>query len=518
MNRHLRPIAVSAILIVVIFGWLASEISKGVLVATDELLTAERTREMVITGEKWLVHFNFEPSFEKPPLQYWLGTLTLERFKNRSAAIRVWSLFYGALTAAALGWLVFLLEPNRPWLIPLSVGVLVACPLFSTQATRGLLDIGLAFFTVLVFAFAELARKQPRWWIAVSLACWIASLQKVPFPFVIWLLILGVRATSRAERQLLRSKWLPISLLLALALMSLWPLLQVVKYKMQVAPLFYEEAVAWPARELGSRPLFDVPLHMLIDGGACGLLALFAPFVIGLGKPDRVSNPAREIALVSIVVLSVVSISNFRESRYVTPIIPCLCLLVAVLLYRLLARRAWIGRTAVAALVIVIGAGLIETKIEIDHVEGKPRNELMYRLLPFLTGRKDVTDEKLIADQLGKIQAPGVKIVLVKSEKAGVDLLWTSFYLFHAELRSRVTNYTPAQIRDRPPAAPLVGVCVKRDFPVVQQLYPNVLTELVRKQFVCWRVPVAANVSEKISDSIGQQSVPADVPKPLPLF
>jgi len=44
--------------------WLVLEIPKGTLVATDELLTAERTREMLST-EPWVVHFNFKPSFEK---------------------------------------------------------------------------------------------------------------------------------------------------------------------------------------------------------------------------------------------------------------------------------------------------------------------------------------------------------------------------------------------------------------------------------------------------------------------
>src|SRR5438309_10152030 len=143
-NQRVRAIAAAGLVIVCVFGWLASEIPNGTLLETDELLTAERTREMLLT-EPWVVNFNFQRSFEKPPLQYWLTTLPLARLENRTLAVRIWPLLYGGLTMVALGWLVFLVEPNRPWLLPLSVAVLASCPLFSREASRGLLDAGLAF-------------------------------------------------------------------------------------------------------------------------------------------------------------------------------------------------------------------------------------------------------------------------------------------------------------------------------------------------------------------------------------
>src|SRR6266404_943599 len=138
-ERH-RAIATAGLVCVIMLGWLCLEIPKGTLVATDELLTAERSREMLSTGP-WLVHFNFRPSFEKPPLQYWLTSLTLPRLENPSLAVRIWPVVYAVLTAVALAWLVLTIEPHRPWLGPLSVAVLFSCPLFATQATRGLLDI-----------------------------------------------------------------------------------------------------------------------------------------------------------------------------------------------------------------------------------------------------------------------------------------------------------------------------------------------------------------------------------------
>jgi hypothetical protein len=146
------------------------------------------------------------------------------------------------------------------------------------------------------------------------------------------------------------------------------------------------------------------------------------------------------------------------------------------------------GRTIVA-LVVLLVAGFVETKIRIDHLEGKvDRKGVIDHLLPFLTVPRDVTDEKVIAEKLGMLQREGTKTVLIKSIKPGAELLWDSFYLFHGKFRFPVTKYTVDEIRARPPQPPLVGACVLRDLPVIQETYPNVEVELTRARFVCWQV------------------------------
>src|SRR5262249_40501454 len=175
--------------------------------------------------------FNFQHSFEKPPLQYWLTSLTLPHFQNRALAVRVWPLFYAVLTLVAVASLVCLLKPDHPWLIPLTIAILISAPFFNSESARGLLDIGLTFFTVLIFVFAGLARKKPAWWMAAAVASWLGSLQKFPIPFLFWMLIIAVRLFNQADRRELRSGrgWLIGSLIVALALMSIWPLLQLIK-------------------------------------------------------------------------------------------------------------------------------------------------------------------------------------------------------------------------------------------------------------------------------------------------
>src|SRR5437667_1599259 len=259
-TQRKRAIASGVAVILCVLGWLGFEIPRGILTNTDELFTAERTREMLDT-EPWVVHYNFQRSFEKPPLQYWLTTLTLPRLQNRTLAVRIWPLLYGGLTMVALGWLVFLVEPNRPWLLPLSVAVLASCPLFSREASRGLLDAGLAFFTTMAIVLAQLARNRPVWWLGVAATCLLGSLQKFPLPFLVWVLIVSVWMTSPVERAKLRSPWLLASMVLAIAAMAIWPLIQITKYGMSVSHVFHEEVVVWTgATKLGTRPYLKFQL------------------------------------------------------------------------------------------------------------------------------------------------------------------------------------------------------------------------------------------------------------------
>ena len=472
-RQRAQAVAVTGFIILAFAVWLGLEAPRGIMSGTDELLTAERTREMLMT-EPWVVYYNFHRSFEKPPLQYWLTSLTLPRFENRAVAVRIWPLVYGVLTAAVLGWLVFLIKPDQPWLIPLTLAILISAPLFSSESARGLLDIGLTFFTVLVFVFAELARKNPVWWMAAAVACWIGSLQKIPLPFLIWVLILIVRLTNQADRRELRNGlgWLTGSLVLSIALMSIWPLLQFFKYQMPVGDLYHDEVVVWLGPSgLGQRPYFEVPMALSLAGGLCGFLSLLAPFVILFSKTERPSPAIREMAIVTVAWVALLIVTNFRHVRYAIPVLPALCLLLALIFYRFLKQPPPVRTRAAAALVVLLIAGFVHGQIRIN-----------------VWGR-DVTDEKMIAEKLGALQGPGIQTVLIRAVVPGNDLLWDSFYLFHGNFRFPVIKLTTDEIRASPPKPPLIGASVARDFPVVQQLYPNVQVELTRAQFICWRVP-----------------------------
>ena len=122
------------------------------------------------------------------------------------------------------------------------------------------------------------------------------------------------------------------------------------------------------------------------------------------------------------------------------------------------------------SLTLVLLAGFVQTKLQIDF------------------RRKDFADEKVVAEELGTRQRQGVRTVLIKAVNVGSDLHFSSFYLFQGNLRFPVTKYTVNEIQQSPPAPPLIGVCVARDLPKVQAVYPGLQIQFTRAHFILWRV------------------------------
>jgi 4-amino-4-deoxy-L-arabinose transferase-like glycosyltransferase len=466
-RNRLWPIAAAGLLIVCTAVWLGFKIPNGILTYPDELLAAERAREMLILG-RGSVHFNFHESFAKPPLQYWLTTLTLPRFSNSSTAVRLWPLVYGVLTAVAVGWLAFLLDPKRPWLIPLAVAIYVSCPLFSTEASRALLDTGLAFFTTLAVGFAQLARRHPAWWLGVAIACWLGALQKIPIIFLIWMIIVVIRLTTATERP--SSGWLIGSALLAVALVLIWPLIQHAKYQMPLIRAFAgdEPSVLFGEKRLGSRPYFEVLDGLLASGWAGGSFAIFAAVTFVFLKQRDLAKPVTEISILSLAIVILSVILNFRSVRYVLPIVPCLSLVLAFFLCRLLEQSRKIRTGTIAFIVLFLLAGFIQAEIKMHH------------------RGPDASNERRVAQKLGELQREGVFTVLLRSTEVKTPLRSNAFYLFHGNLHFPVERRRLEEFEKDPPPRPALGVCLARSFPKVQEVYPEAKVQLALDQFICW--------------------------------
>ena len=55
----------------------------------DEINFAESAREMMITGDYFRVHINFEPFWEKPPFFFWLQVVSMKIFGINEFAARL---------------------------------------------------------------------------------------------------------------------------------------------------------------------------------------------------------------------------------------------------------------------------------------------------------------------------------------------------------------------------------------------------------------------------------------------
>ena len=459
--------AASSLLVIFLVGYLFFLIQEGSLISKDEFITVERSREMLLRG-RGAVRDNFAVSALKPPLQYWLTTLTLPLFKRPEMAVRIWPLLFGTLTAIATGWLAYLIEPKRPWLVPLGVALLMACPLFLMYTTSGRLDAGLTLFTTFGIVFAQLARREPKWWLAVAIVCWLCTLQKIPLVALIWFIIVAVRYFSPSQCATLRTPWLPASVLLALALMAVWPLIQMRKYG--VPPLdffFFDEArIMISPSHLGAKPFLEVPFR-LVTTWPCGAVALFAAVAVQLAR-NKDSRPAElEISSIALAVLLLIVLVGFRNGRYLMPLLPCFCVLLAPFLFSL-----WENRRPFTSflLLFVAVSSLLGPEIGRRIVEGR---------------RHDYPEEKLIADKLGSLQqGESAQIVILEPDKR---VLPEQFYLFYGNLRTPVEPWSVTDMEAAHPSRPAIGVCNIRDLGAVRENYREVRIEMAQGQFICWR-------------------------------
>lgn len=96
----------------------------------DEINFAESAREMLITGEYFRVHINFEPFWEKPPLFFWLQAASMKLFGVNEFAARFPNAICGIITltfiyhhtkhlfskSVAKWWVLFMIGSFTPFL------------------------------------------------------------------------------------------------------------------------------------------------------------------------------------------------------------------------------------------------------------------------------------------------------------------------------------------------------------------------------------------------------------------
>src|SRR6056297_3482725 len=68
----------------------------------DEINFAESAREMIVTGDYLTVQINYEPFWEKPPLFFWLQSLSMKVFGINEFAARFPNVVCGIVTLIML--------------------------------------------------------------------------------------------------------------------------------------------------------------------------------------------------------------------------------------------------------------------------------------------------------------------------------------------------------------------------------------------------------------------------------
>lgn len=354
------PIAATLALIAVFAWYYLLLIPHGGISIYDEFYSLERSASFARQGDWWTVYSLNEPTFKKPPLQYWMVAWLFELDADLEVALRLPSMLFAILTLAATALLAAAIAPGLPWAMPASVLLLASSQHFWHQATTAMLNTGTVFFATLAIASVILAAKRPHWYYVAAAAIVVGSLQKAPSALVLvamYFMVLWSTARWHGQsfhktfrsNEFRRSLW--ISLLGVLA----WPLLQAVLHGFgEVLDTYDDEMLerfaptidsgeVQGADELRTLIFWREPVLRLIGIGALALL----PWI--LRRVDLVALPI----MFAIFVVAMALASGRVYSHYTLVFLPVLIVSIAVILASL--RRIWL--LAIVAIAISVQSG-----------------------------------------------------------------------------------------------------------------------------------------------------------------
>jgi 4-amino-4-deoxy-L-arabinose transferase-like glycosyltransferase len=322
----------------------------------DEGRYAEISREMAASGDWVTPRLNGIKYFEKPPLQYWAGALSLKLLGVNEAGARLYTVMCGLIALLA----VFVAA--RRWLTPdgalLSVAVLLSSPYFLGLAGVVTLDMGLTAWTTvaacaLLVAMGEASPvKRRRWmllaWAGMALAVLSKGLVGLVFPAAAVFLLCLVQRDWRLLGQL---EWLR-GLALFLAIAAPWFVL-VSRANPEFAHFFFvhehfERFLTRTHRR--SEPAWYF-LPILFAGFLPWMLTLLPAAWDGWRREaTREAFPWRRFALRwSGFILAFFSASGSKLPAYILPAFPLLALVVGDWLSRIPGERLWKFVAPVAA-------------------------------------------------------------------------------------------------------------------------------------------------------------------------
>jgi 4-amino-4-deoxy-L-arabinose transferase-like glycosyltransferase len=369
------PLIAAGVILVVLAVYYGSFLLVGTIGHGDEYLTLDRSHSFLIRDDPWVVFSENQPTFKKPPLQYWITAGLMEQGLDLRIALRLPSYVFALLTLAAVGWLAFLVLPSNPWVIPTSMLLMAGSKRFWDNAISALLDSGAIFFATVAVAATLSVQRSPRWWYVVALACGVGALQKAPIPIVFVALIVAglflVRGLRDLElRRAFANRHFVISVVIAFLLMAFWPVLQWLRFG---AASFGEAYVSQMAGRFspfgkandGGFSAFSLLMDGEIPLRLAGMIALYwLPF--RLQRPELLAL-ALPFTLYALIVTFATGFVSPRYSLFFLP--GMMAALTALILTALPESR---GRLAAVVIMSVVTLGPFKTvaQLRLDESEG----------------------------------------------------------------------------------------------------------------------------------------------------
>jgi 4-amino-4-deoxy-L-arabinose transferase-like glycosyltransferase len=314
--------AVTAISIAIFFSHLGSY---G-LWEPDEARYAEIAREMA-TGGSWIVpHLNYVAYVEKPPLLYWLTTISFHIFGINEFAARL-PVAISALIGVLATYLFTLRTFGRRRAI-LAAAILATSPIYAVMAQVLTTDMLLtAMVTVASFAFFLHWREGGRWCWLAYLAMGLGVMTKGPVGVVLPVLsIVLFLAWNRELRGALGRFHVIPGLALTMLIAAPWFVAMTIREPGFFDFYFIGEHVR---RVFETDYSHSEAFYFYLPVLAIGLLpwSMLVPFLTWRSLPK---NPARRFCLIAAAVtLIAFSCASAKLIPYILPAIPPLAVLIA---------------------------------------------------------------------------------------------------------------------------------------------------------------------------------------------
>jgi 4-amino-4-deoxy-L-arabinose transferase-like glycosyltransferase len=387
------------------------DLGEGTFQPWDAFYTFLRSRNILESGDWLTIHYNFEPSFKKPPLQYWLTALLLSAGWEPTFALRIWPFVFGICVLVLTGVVARTIAPGRPWAAPSAVMLAAASPMFWVHAQQGMLDTGQAFFLLATLGAALLAARDSRWWLLAGAAVGLGFLQKTPVALLALTLWVGTQqrldpAGVYAWQQLRNDRWFRWAAVIALVLCVLWPLVQVLRHGGDFLDVFFYQEMAsrfspLPEKRHGTFPGSTVQwLGWLRDDAAhVWLPSLLVLPVVLCSRRFRDDPRLRGLAwLIVACCLFLAAAGGKTSPRYLLVVLPVLSIVSAVALTTLFSRPL----VAPLLCAVLLGANL-PALLE----------------APAFARRFDYREERRVSELFREILRPGEQPVFIRIGKQG---------------------------------------------------------------------------------------------------
>jgi len=168
INKNDAPAFCSAAIIVFSAVIIFSKISLNALNYFDDAYYAEKAKEILTTGDMWLVHFAGNVTYDNPPLHFWITALFLKIFGINEFGVRFPSAIFVLMTMI-LCYRMAVFVFNDRWAGFFSVFTISTTYFFVGYAFRGMLDVQLVFFEMLsIYLFMLAMEKRSLFFYAIA--------------------------------------------------------------------------------------------------------------------------------------------------------------------------------------------------------------------------------------------------------------------------------------------------------------------------------------------------------------